>query len=30
MVGLHDGEKNFEDTYNCSDRITACDGQMDR
>ena len=25
MVGLSDGEKNFEDMYNLSDRILACD-----
>jgi len=25
MVGLPDGEKNFEDMYNCLDSIPACD-----
>jgi len=33
MVGLPDGEKNFEDMYNRLDLIPACDrqtgGQMD-
>ena len=29
MVGLPDGEKNFEDMYNRLDRIPACDGQID-
>ena len=30
VVGLPDGEKNFEDMYNRLDRIPACDGQTDR
>jgi len=30
MVGLPDGEKNFEDMYNCLDTIPACDRQTDR
>jgi len=32
MVGLPDGERNFEDMYrpNRLDRIPACDGQTDR
>ena len=30
MVGLLDGEKNFEDMYNRLDRIPACDGRIDR
>jgi len=25
MVGLHDGEKNYEDMYNRLDSIPACD-----
>jgi len=29
MVGLSDGEKNFEDTYNSLDTIRECDGQTD-
>jgi len=29
MVGLPDGEKNFEDTYKRLDRIPACDRQTD-
>ena len=29
MVGLPDGEKNFEDMYNRLDTIPACDGQTD-
>ena len=30
MVGLTDGEKNFEDMYNRLHTIPACDGQTDR
>jgi len=30
MVGLPDGEKNFENIYNRLDRIPACDRQTDR
>ena len=30
MVGLPDGEKNFEDIYNRLDSIPACDRQTDR
>ena len=30
MVGLPDGEKNFEDMYNRLHTIPACDGQTDR
>jgi len=30
MVGLPDGEKNFEDMYNGLDRIPACDRLTDR
>ena len=30
MVGLPEGEKNFEDMYNRFDRIPACDRQTDR
>jgi len=30
MVGLPDGEKNFEDLYNRLDGIPACDGQTDK
>jgi len=30
MVGLPDGEKNFEDMYNRLDTIPACDRQADR
>ena len=29
MVGLPDGEKNFEDMYNCLDTILACHREMD-
>jgi len=29
MVGLPDGEKNFEDVYNRLDTILACDGRTD-
>ena len=29
MVGLPDGEKNFEDMCNRLDTIPACDGQTD-
>jgi len=29
MVGLPDGEKNFEDVYNHLDSIPACDRQTD-
>ena len=29
MVGLPDGEKNFEDIYNCLDSILACDRRTD-
>jgi len=29
MVGLPDGEKNFEDIYNRLDTIPACDGRTD-
>jgi len=29
MVGLSDGEKNFEDIYNRLDPIPACDRQTD-
>jgi len=29
MVGLPDGEKNFEDMYNRLDTIPACDRQTD-
>ena len=29
MVGLPDGEKNFEDMYNRLHTIPACDGQTD-
>jgi len=29
MVGLPDGEKNFEDMYNRLDRMLVCDRQMD-
>jgi len=29
MVGLPDGEKNFEDMYNRLDSIPACDRQTD-
>jgi len=30
MVGLPDGEKNFEDMYNRLDSIPACDRRTDR
>jgi len=30
MVGLPDGEKNFEDMYNRLGTIPSCDGQIDR
>jgi len=30
MVGLSDGEKNFEDMCNRLDTIPACDEQTDR
>ena len=30
IVGLPDGEKNFEDIYNRLDSIPTCDGQTDR
>jgi len=30
MVGLPDGEKNYEDMCNRLDRIPACDRQTDR
>ena len=30
MVGLLDGEKNFEDMYNSLSTIPACDRQTDR
>jgi len=30
MVGLPDGEKNFEDTYNRLDSIPVCDERTDR
>ena len=29
MMGLPDGEENFEDRYNHLDRILACDRRMD-
>jgi len=29
MVGLFDGEKNFEDMHNRIDRIPVCVGQTD-
>jgi len=29
MVGLPDGEKNFDDMHNRLDTIPACDGQTD-
>ena len=30
MVGLPDGEKNFEDMYNRLDSIPGCDGRTDK
>ena len=30
MVGLPDGEENFEDMYNRLDSIPVCDRQTDR
>jgi len=30
MVGITDGEKNFDDMYNRLDSIPECDGQTDR
>ena len=30
MVGLTDGEKDFDDMYNRLDSIPACDGRTDR
>ena len=29
MMGLPEGEKNFEDMYNRLDRIPVCDGRTD-
>jgi len=30
MVGITDGEKNFDDMYNRLDSIPECDGRTDR